>query len=315
MAVKPLREAVDKPKNPCGVLTMAEVMLMMRPKRRSLMPSTTARMSIRGASMLLFTASCHSLSLQSAKRPGGGPPLLVTRMSGAGRACSTRARPSVLSRSPTTGMTDTSSASISFAVASRVVSSRPLITRLQPSCANARAQALPSPREEAQTMALLPASPRSMSVSLYLTARYARRECSRDVCPLLNIQQQFFAWFRRRFHRAVTVVIGAFADRCHSLAACLGGCRYRLHFLTEVPDQQLHLDGHERAKSALREGIQAVFACCVWVVAKAACSASPVSSARAARRKWATSATDAGADCNLSRISSILAKPRSRVLL
>ena len=50
----------------------------------------------------------------------------------------------------------------SAAVASSTLASRPLMTTSQPASAKARAQALPSPRLDAQTMALRPAIPRSM---------------------------------------------------------------------------------------------------------------------------------------------------------
>src|SRR5262249_32485273 len=53
----------------------------------------------------------------------------------------------------------------SAAVASSVLPSRPLTTTSQPACASAKAQARPSPRLEAQTIALRPEIPRSMGRS------------------------------------------------------------------------------------------------------------------------------------------------------
>src|SRR5262249_1407557 len=53
-------------------------------------------------------------------------------------------------------------ARISAAVVSRRAASRPLTTTSQPASASATAQARPSPRLEAQTMALRPAMPRYM---------------------------------------------------------------------------------------------------------------------------------------------------------
>src|SRR5437867_12193511 len=50
----------------------------------------------------------------------------------------------------------------SAAAAASALPSRPLMTTSQPSLASASAQARPSPRLEAQTMALRPAMPRSM---------------------------------------------------------------------------------------------------------------------------------------------------------
>jgi len=57
-------------------------MLTMRPKRRAIMPSTTARISMIGVIMLSFTARSQARSSQSRKSPIGGPPALFTRMSG-----------------------------------------------------------------------------------------------------------------------------------------------------------------------------------------------------------------------------------------
>ena len=70
-------------------------MLTMRPKRRAIIPSTTARISMIGVTMLSLTAFCHAASSQSRKSPIGGPPALLTRMSGAGHAARTAARPFV----------------------------------------------------------------------------------------------------------------------------------------------------------------------------------------------------------------------------
>ncbi len=67
-----------------GVVTMAEVMLMMRPKRRCRIAGNTARISIRGAIMLASIAASQRSRSMSAKGPGEGPALLLTRMSGEG---------------------------------------------------------------------------------------------------------------------------------------------------------------------------------------------------------------------------------------
>src|SRR5690242_20782261 len=84
-------------------------------------------------------------------------------MSGSGQAASSLAWPSGVERSAATAVTLTPVAlAISCAVASRRAESRPLITTSQPASAKARAQALPSPRLDAQTMALRPAIPRFM---------------------------------------------------------------------------------------------------------------------------------------------------------
>ncbi|KOF54568.1 hypothetical protein AD428_06170 [Achromobacter sp. DMS1] len=64
-----------------GAFTALDVMLTMRPKPRSAMPSTVALMSSMGVSMFASTALSQSCRSQSRKSPGGGPPALVTTMS------------------------------------------------------------------------------------------------------------------------------------------------------------------------------------------------------------------------------------------
>ena len=64
-----------------GAFTALEVMLTMRPKPRSIMPSTVALISSIGVSMLASSALIQASRSQSRKSPGGGPPALVTRMS------------------------------------------------------------------------------------------------------------------------------------------------------------------------------------------------------------------------------------------
>jgi hypothetical protein len=58
-AVRPLRAAVDNPMAAWGDFTMAEVMLTMRPKRRSFMPSMTPWIMKVGASRFASSAACH----------------------------------------------------------------------------------------------------------------------------------------------------------------------------------------------------------------------------------------------------------------
>ena len=89
--VRPVRAPVERPIGDIGVFTMAEVMFTMRPNRRSTMPGNTARIIAMGASMLASSAAIQVSRSQSAKRPGVGPPLLLTRMSGAGHAASNAA--------------------------------------------------------------------------------------------------------------------------------------------------------------------------------------------------------------------------------
>src|SRR5947209_12024118 len=87
-------------------------------------------------------------------------------MSGWGQAARSAARPSVVPTSAATVLTLAPvSRTISLAAASSARSSRPFITTSQPASASAVAQAFPRPLLEAQTTALRPLMPRSMSPS------------------------------------------------------------------------------------------------------------------------------------------------------
>src|SRR5579864_2365267 len=77
-AVSAVRAAVDNPISGCGDLTIAEVMLTMRPNRRVRIPGSSARINSIGAIMLLSKAASHASRSQSGSAPGGGPALLVT---------------------------------------------------------------------------------------------------------------------------------------------------------------------------------------------------------------------------------------------
>ena len=77
--------AVRQAEQSIGAFTAAEVMLTMRPKLRAIMPSTVALMSSIGVSMLASSALIQTSRSHSRKSPGGGPPALVTRMSGDGQ--------------------------------------------------------------------------------------------------------------------------------------------------------------------------------------------------------------------------------------
>ena len=88
-----------------GDFTEPEVMLTMRPNLRSHMPSTIALISMIGVSMLALTAFCQSSTDHSRKSPCGGPPQLLTRMSGLGQAASAAARPASVEMSPGTAVT------------------------------------------------------------------------------------------------------------------------------------------------------------------------------------------------------------------
>ena len=131
------------------------------------MPSTTALISMIGVSMLSLTAFIHKASSQSRKSPIGGPPALLTRMSGSGQAASTAARPTGVVMSAATAVTATPVARrISSAVASSGPALRELITTSTPSRASAMAQPLPSPWLDAHTIALRPLMPRSICFSV-----------------------------------------------------------------------------------------------------------------------------------------------------
>ena len=80
-------------------------MLTMRPNLRAIMPSTVALMSSIGVSMLASSARIHASRSQSRKSPGGGPPALLTRMSGSRQAASAVARPSGVVMSQATSAT------------------------------------------------------------------------------------------------------------------------------------------------------------------------------------------------------------------
>ena len=163
--VRPARAPLDMPSSGIGDLTDPEVMLTMRPNLRSIMPSTTALISMMGVTMLPFTAFIQAVSSHSRKSPRGGPPALFTRMSGSGHAASTLARPSGVVMSAATAVTVRPVAErISAAVASSSLAVRELITKSTPFLASDIAQAFPSPLLAAHTIAFLSLMPRSMVV-------------------------------------------------------------------------------------------------------------------------------------------------------
>ena len=161
--VRPARAPFDRPSSGIGFFTAPEVMLMIRPKRFSIILSTTARISRIGVIMLPSSALIQASLSHSRKSPGGGPPALLMSMSGAGQAASAAARPSDVVMSPTTVLTLTPCAlRIASAVASSASLPRAVITRFTPSRASAIAHPMPSPLLPAHTSAVLPRIPRSM---------------------------------------------------------------------------------------------------------------------------------------------------------
>src|SRR5262245_15370178 len=123
-------------------------------------------MSASGVIMLPSTALRQSSDEKSLKSPGGGPPALLTRMSGLGQAASRAWRPASVVTSHTTGVTLTPRVPSSLAVAFSASAPRAQMVTSTPSRASACAQPLPSPFDAAQTMAFFPLMPRSMAVFL-----------------------------------------------------------------------------------------------------------------------------------------------------
>ena len=66
-AVRAVRAAVERPIGATGVLTIALVMLTIRPNFLACMPGRTARISIRAGSMLALIAESQAASSQLAK--------------------------------------------------------------------------------------------------------------------------------------------------------------------------------------------------------------------------------------------------------
>ena len=139
-------------------------MLMMRPNRRSIIPSITWRNSSIGVSILLFNADCQSSNFQPRKSPTGGPPALLTRISRSGVSARAMLRPASVVMSHAIALTLPPAISrISATAVSRVLESRPFSHTLTPSAASAFAQPLPRPLLDAQIRAFLPLSPSSIA--------------------------------------------------------------------------------------------------------------------------------------------------------
>ena len=145
--------------------TEMEVMLTMRPKRRSTMPSMVASISSIGVTMFQVTPFSRSSRASSRKSLNGGPPALVTRMSGSGRAASSALAVLVVTSAATAVTLAPVSSRIARAVAVAASPSRPLITTSTPARASAVAQARPNPRLDAHTIARRPLIPRSSIAS------------------------------------------------------------------------------------------------------------------------------------------------------
>src|SRR6185437_11173683 len=118
--------------------------------------------------------------VQLRKSPGGGPPALLTRISGSGQALSTASRPAGVVMSPTISVTVTPGLAlrISSAVFFSASAPRAVSVTWTPSLASAMAQARPSPLLDAQTMARRPLIPRSTVLLPYLADGFARPDFS-----------------------------------------------------------------------------------------------------------------------------------------
>src|SRR5215510_8431568 len=185
--VSPARAPLDRPRLSMGDFTETDVMLTMRPNFRAIIPSTVALIRKIGVSMLASRARSHTSRSHSRKSPGGGPPALLTRMSGFGHACRSAARTASVVMSPATVVTRTPVVSrISFAAASSASLVRAFMVTFTPSRARDMAQPLPSPLLAAHTIAFLPLMPRSMAASLCQKVESLaplRDETRRDECP------------------------------------------------------------------------------------------------------------------------------------
>src|ERR1019366_10009847 len=98
---------LDNPRISIGDFTAAEVMLTMRPNWRAIMPPPVALINSIGVSMLASIALIQSSRVQLRKSPGGGPPALLTRISGSGQAFRAASRPAGGGVSPDPSVTVT----------------------------------------------------------------------------------------------------------------------------------------------------------------------------------------------------------------
>src|SRR6478609_10385397 len=198
-AVKPARAPDERSRPASGIFTEPEVMLTMRPNFLASMGSMTFWVSSTATTILAITPSIICARVSWRKSRNAGPALLFTRMSGSGQARSSAAWPSAVATSACTAVTLAPVAwRSSAAVCSSALPSRPLMITSQPASASARAQARPSPRLEAQTMALRPAIPRSMAIPVAGGAEMARN-CTP---PRPRAVQTFFELLATDLNRA-----------------------------------------------------------------------------------------------------------------
>ena len=141
-AVSPARAPDDRSRPAIGILTEPEVMLTMRPNFFATMASIAFWISSMPTTMLPITPSRIFWRSSSRKSRNGGPPLLLTRMSGSGQAANNAFWPS---GEATSAVTATILPPVAFfrsaAAAASFSALRPLITTSQPASASALAQA------------------------------------------------------------------------------------------------------------------------------------------------------------------------------
>ena len=161
--VKPARAELDSPSTAIGALTDCDVIFTILPQPDDIILGSTDCISEIGVNIFASIALIKSSRSQSDHKPGGGPPALVTKISGASHAFNILVRPSVVVTSPGTQITfDEESSLIALPAFSRSSSDLEFITTFTPSIASALAQPNPKPFEEAQTIAHFPFIPRSI---------------------------------------------------------------------------------------------------------------------------------------------------------
>ena len=104
--VRPVRAPLDRPSTSIGAFTAAEVMLTMRPKARH--HAVDRRLDQLDRRQHVGVERLDPVVAGPVRKsPGGGPPALLTRMSGSGQAASAASRPSGVVMSPATSITFT----------------------------------------------------------------------------------------------------------------------------------------------------------------------------------------------------------------
>jgi hypothetical protein len=150
--------------SPLATRPCAEAVLTMRPQRRVFMPGTAARMAWKAADRLMAMIKSHfssgncsigatcwmpALLTSTSTEPNALSAVLIMAAISAGFAMSAGEWIALMPNS-------FSSEARSFSIA--VLSPKPLITTLAPSCASARAMASPIPEVDPVTTAFFPLS-------------------------------------------------------------------------------------------------------------------------------------------------------------